>query len=441
MTHAQDAEVARLRAQVAELSRPHRKLRSALSAILMVLVLVLTPLAVVASWTSSLLGDTDRYVATMGPLVDDRAVQEAVGARAAQAVTKHLDLDTLLQEAAPEDRPMLSKALGKLGSPIEGAVASFVGKEATNVVASSWFQTFWTDANRRIHAAMVKALTGQGGGAVKVTDDAVTIDLAPVIDQLKQRLVDAGLGVAAKVPEIHTDFTVVQSKDVKKAQTGFRLLQILGTWLAVVVVLIAALAVWLARRRRRALTTVALLIAAGALLLGLGLVIARALYLDKLPAGVSADAAAAVFDQLVRFLRTAVRSVAVLGVAVALGAWLSGPGRRAAQVRHLWSAGIDATRGAAEQMGMRLGPVGPFVHRWKRRLVQAVLAVGALTLALWSYPTGWVVVGIVLAVLFAITVIEFLDTRPVSPAHREAAGRTGPAGPAGPAEAPGAPGA
>lgn len=285
MTHAQDAEVARLRAQVAELSRPHRTLRSTLSAILMVLVLVLTPLAVVASWTSSLLGDTDRYVATMGPLVDDRAVQEAVGARAAQAVTKHLDLDTLLQEAAPEDRPMLSKALGKLGSPIEGAVASFVGKEATNVVASSWFQTFWTDANRRIHAAMVKALTGQGGGAVKLTDDAVTIDLAPVIDQLKQRLVDAGLGVAAKVPEIHTDFTVVQSKDVKKAQTGFRLLQILGTWLAVVVVLIAALAVWLARRRRRALTTVALLIAAGALLLGLGLVIARALYLDALPAG------------------------------------------------------------------------------------------------------------------------------------------------------------
>ncbi|MFC1408497.1 hypothetical protein ACEZCY_04290 [Streptacidiphilus sp. N1-12] len=52
------------------------------------------------------------------------------------------------------------------------------------------------------------------------------------------------------------------------------------------------------------------------------------------------------------------RSVAVLGIAVALGTWISGPGRHAAQVRSLWSSGIDATRHSARSSGMRLGPVG-----------------------------------------------------------------------------------
>ncbi|WP_052432918.1 hypothetical protein [Streptacidiphilus carbonis] len=409
---ADEAELDRLRHQVAELSRPHHRLRSTGAGILLALVLILTPLAVVASWTASIMGDTDRYVATMGPLVESPAVQEAIAARAGTAVSQHLDLNTLLEQVAPTDRPLLTRALGRLGTPIESALAGFVQKQTLAVVSSSWFRTFWTDANRRIHTSMVKALTGKGGGAVRLTDNSVTIDLAPVIDQVKQRLVDSGVTIAAKIPTVHTSFTVFDAEHISAARTGFRLLQLLGDWLGVLTVLLAALAVWLARRRRRALVTAAVLVAAGALLLGLGLVVGRAIYLDRLPATVASDAAAAVFDQLVRFLRTAVRSVAVLGIAVALGAWLSGPGRRAAQLRSLWSAGIGATRDAGEQMGLRLGPVPGFVHRWKRWLVWTALAAGGLTLALWSYPTGWVVVGIVLAVLFAVTVIEFLDREP-----------------------------
>ncbi|MFC1400823.1 MULTISPECIES: hypothetical protein [Streptacidiphilus] len=403
------AEVSRLRQQVAELSRPHHRLRSAGAAVLLVLAFVLAPLAVVASWTAGIMGDTDRYVATVGPLVDSPAVQSAVAARASQAVTGHLDLQTVLQQAAPQDRPLMAKGLGSLAAPIENAIGGLVQKEALAVVSSSWFHTFWTDANRRIHSTMVKALTGQGGGAVQLTDDSVVIDLGPVVEQVKQRLVDSGLTVAARIPQVHTSYTVLDAQHIGAARTGFRLLQILGNWLAVLVAVLAAAAVWLARRRRRALVTAALAITVGVLLLGLGLVVARALYLDKLPAGVSPDAAADIFDQLVHFLRTAVRSVAVLGAAVALGAWLSGPGRRATQFRSLRTSGIDATRRSAQSAGLRLGPVGRFVHHWKRWLTWTVLAAGGLTLALWSYPTGWVVTGIVLAVLFALTVVEFLD--------------------------------
>jgi hypothetical protein len=225
--------------------------------------------------------------------------------------------------------------------------------------------------------------------------------------------------IAGKIPEIHTSFTVVNDKNIGKAKTGFRLLQIIGNWLPVIAVVLAVLGVWLARRWRRAAVAACFGIAAGALVLGIGLTVFRAIYLDKLPADVNQDAAKAVYDQLVLFLRTAVRSVVVLGVALGLGFWFSGHGLRAARVRRVFTAGIDATRGALETAGLRLGPVGPFVHRYHNWLMWIVLAAGGLTLALWSYPTGWVVFWIVVIVVIVLALVRFLDEEAPVPATPE----------------------
>lgn len=404
-----DGELGRLRAQVAELQAPKQRWKSALSAVLITLACILAPSSIVASWASSIIGDTNRYVAMVAPLTADPDVQNAIATRTSQAVSAHIDVNSLLQQVAPTDRPRLDAALGKLSGPIDSAITSFVQKQTQSVVSSSWFQSFWADANRRIHQNMVKALTGQGGGAVQLTQNSVVIDLAPVIDQVKQRLVSNGMTIAGKIPEIHTNFTVVNAQNIGKAKTGFRLLQIIGNWLPVIGVVLAVAGVWLARRWRRAAVAAAFGIAAGALVLGIGLTIFRVIYLDKLPAEVNQDAAKAIYDQLVLFLRTAVRSVVVLGVAVGLGFWLTGHGAKAARIRGVFTAGIDATRGALENVGLRLGPVGPFVHRYRKWIMAVVLAAGALTLALWSYPTGLVVFWLVVIVLCVLAVVRFLD--------------------------------
>ncbi|WP_236651968.1 hypothetical protein [Streptacidiphilus neutrinimicus] len=415
-----EAELRRLRAQVAELQAPRSRWKSALSAVLITVACIIAPLAIVASWASSIIGDTNRYVAMVGPLTANPSVQAAIANRTAQAVSQHIDVNDLLQQVAPTDRPKLDAALGKLSGPIDNAITSFVQKQTQNVVASSWFQGFWVDANRRIHQTMVKALTGQGGGAVQLTQNSVVIDLAPVIDQVKQRLVSNGMTIAAKIPEIHTNFTVISNQNIGKAKTGFRLLQIVGNWLGVIGVLLTVAGVWLARRWRRAAVAASFGIAAGALVLGIGLTVFRAIYLDKLPADVNQDAAKAIYDQLVLFLRTAVRSVVVLGIAVGLGFWLAGHGRRAARIKGVVYAGVDATRGALDNAGMKLGPVGPFVHRYHKWIMWIVLAAGGLTLALWSYPTGMVVFWIVVIVVVALLVVRFLDEeRPAAPTTPE----------------------
>ncbi|MGQ4347739.1 hypothetical protein [Streptomyces sp. SAS_275] len=404
-------EIAELRARVAELERrrptgQRHWVRPFFAVLLIIVAAVLTPLSAVAAWSSDLIGDTDRYVSTMKPLASDPDVQEAVADRVTKAVMQHVDIESLLTSVAPADRPRLTKALGPLSGPITSGLTDFVHSTADKFVSSDAFATLWTDLNRTAHASVDKALTGKGGGAVKLTNDAVVIDLAPVIDRVKQALVDRGLGIAAKIPEVHTDFTVMTSDSIGKAKKLYRLLQIVGFWLPVLTLVLAAGGVLLAIRRRRALVTAALAVAAGAAVLGIALWIFRGIYLDGLPSGVSQPAAGSVFDTLVRFLRTTVRMVITLGIVVALAAWLTGSGRAATRVLAAWRGGIGAVRNA---VGFDLGSVGVWVHRAKTWLNWTVVAVAAVTLLIWNYPTAAVTVWIAVVALLVLAVVEFLD--------------------------------
>ncbi|MFE1554356.1 hypothetical protein ACFW6V_05120 [Streptomyces sp. NPDC058734] len=412
-------ELAALRARVLALEaaaaeRPPRRhrTRSLLGTVLIVLGCVLAPLGLLASWTSDIAGDTDRYVTTVAPLASDPDVQAAVANRVTGAVMEHIDLKALLEDAAPDQRPLLEKALGGLGGSLEGALSSFVREKAQEVVASDAFGTVWTDANRAVHTSLVRALTGSGEGAVRIGNDKVTLDLAPVIEQVKQRLVRSGLGAAKRIPEIHTDFTLVQSEDIGRVRTGFRLLQLAGTWLPVLAVLLAAAGVLLCARRRRALVAAALGFAAAALVLGITLTVFRTVYLNALPDTVSQAAAGSVYDAMVHLLRLSVRTVVVLGAVVALAAWLTGPGRWAGAVRAVWRSGITATRGTADRLGLRTGPVGPFAHRHRTGISWILVAGAVVAYVLWPHPTGWVVLGFALALLAALAVAQFLAEEP-----------------------------
>ncbi|MEU9345559.1 hypothetical protein AB0D74_30580 [Streptomyces sp. NPDC048278] len=407
-------DVRELRARVAALESerarpPRHRGRSLLAVVLVVVGCLLAPLAVVASWAADQVGDTDRYVSTVAPLASDADVQNAVANRATDALMSHLDLPALLADVAPADRPRLQQALGgRLGDALEGAVRSFVHDKAREVAASEAFRTVWTDANRRIHSSLDKALTGSGGGAVQLTNDSVTLDIGPLVDQVKQRLVDAGLTPAEHIPSVHTDFTLARSDQVGKVKTYVRLLQLAGNWLPVLAVLLVAAGVLLAVRRRRALVAGCLGVAVTTGLLGIGLRVFRVFYLDRLPASVSPGAAAAVYDALTHFLRTGARMVVALAVVVALAAWLSGPGRYAGLVRGLWTSGIGAVRGTADHAGLHTGPTGPFVRRHRTWITWLLVAAALLAYLLWPYPTGWVVVGIALCLLCALAVTEFL---------------------------------
>ncbi|WP_406859235.1 hypothetical protein ABZO31_02690 [Streptomyces sp. HUAS MG47] len=411
--NGENTELQQLRARVAALESegvrpPRHRVRSFFAAVLITLGVLLAPLSIVAAWASDVVGDTDRYVETVAPLASEPAVQEAVANRVTNAVMTRLDLSTLLSDAAPAERPRLEKALGKLGDSLEGAVESFVRDKARAIVASEQFETVWTEANRRAHAAVDKALTGSGGGAIELQDNAVTLNLGPVIDQVKERLVADGMTVAGRIPQVNTNFVLVKSDQLEDVRTYVRILQLAGDWLVVLAVVLLAAGVLLAVRRRRALVTASLCAAAAVIVLAIGLRVFRAVYLDRLPAQVSQDAAAEVYDTVIHLLQLMIRMTVALAVVIALAAWLTGPGRRASFLRGLWTSGIGALRGTADRAGLRLGPVGPFVRRF-RTWINWIVVAGALVIyLLWSYPTGWTVVGIALCLVFVLAIVEFL---------------------------------
>jgi hypothetical protein len=373
-------------------------------------------------WAKDQVTDTDRFVATMAPLAKNPQVQSAVSTRITNAVLQQIDVPSVvnqLSQAAAQAGvpPQAANLINSLSGPIGSGLTSLVGGVADKVVTSDAFATVWTNAIRAAHATMVKALTGQGGGAVQLTNNEVTIDLAPVIDQVKSQLVDSGFALAAKIPTVHTQFTVFASPDLAKIRSYVRLLQILGVWLPVIAVLVAAAGVFLAVNRRRALTGAALGVAVAMLVLGVALAVFRSYFLDHLPADASPGAAGAVYDALVHYLRNAVRTVGALAVLVALGAFLIGPSRVATTVRTACATGVAGVRSVADSIGFRTGPVGPFVHRHKRAIGIVILLGASVVFVAWDRPTGQVVFWFAVVVLALFGIREFLapGTGPAEP--------------------------
>ncbi|MEU9572450.1 hypothetical protein AB0D62_21800 [Streptomyces massasporeus] len=401
-------------------TKRHHPFRSFGSVLLILLAALLSLLSVVAVWANSIVQDTDRYVDTVGPLASDPDVQKAVTNRVTSAVLAQIDVDALVKEltdAAAQQGvpPRLNQLLRDLDGPIENGLRELVSSTVERVVTSSAFESVWVNANRRAHSALDKALTGQSDSAVKLENNQVVIDLGPIVADVKDRLVDAGFSVAEKIPAVHTNFVVFASEDVGKIKNYVRVLEILGGWLPVIALLVAAAGVYTAFNRRHALIGTALAVFVAMLVLGIGLTVARDVYLDKLPAGASQAAAGSVYDALVKFLRAGVRALAALALFTAVGAFLSGPSRIAVLTRTACRRSIGGLRDVATSAGLRLGAVGRFVHRYKRWIGAVILLIAAVVLFTWSYPTTAVVVWTAVITLVGFAIREFLDA-PSGPA-------------------------
>ncbi|MDC0772487.1 hypothetical protein [Streptomyces sp. HD] len=392
----------------------HHPFRSLGSVLLILLAALLSLLSVVAVWANSIVQDTDRYVDTVGPLASDPDVQKAVTNRVTAAVLARVDVDALVKELTDSAAqqgvpPRVGELLGDLDGPIENGLKQLVNSTVERVVTSSAFETVWVNANRRAHSALDKALTGQSDSTVKLENNQVVIDLGPIVANVKDQLVDAGFSAAAKIPAVHTDFVVFASTDVGEIKSYVRVLEILGGWLPVIALLIAAAGVYVAFNRRHALIGAALAVFVAMLVLGIGLTVARDVYLDHLPPGASQAAAGSVYDALVKFLRAGVRALAAVALFTAAGAFLAGPSRIAVLTRTGCRRSIGGLRDVATSAGLRLGAVGRFVHRFKRWIGVAILVIAAVVLFTWSYPTTAVVVWTAVITLVGLAIREFLD--------------------------------
>jgi hypothetical protein len=391
----------------ATMPAPPRRWRWPVAVIFLVVGCVLAPLAVVSTWASAVILDTDRYVATVAPLAANPAVQDAVATILSTRVFKAVDARSTIQDALPARAAFLAV-------PLENNLQGYTQQAVRSILATPQFQTIWEGANRAAHAVLVRVLTGQQQhGALTVSEGTVTLNLAPVAARVQARLDQAGLTfldralakVNGQVAIFQSDRLAKAQDPVTKARNAVGLLQQLNPWLIVLTLAAMAAAVVIAPRRRPAILWAGLGVALMMLVLGLGLVILRSVYLNALDPNVFPhDAATAVFDTVAQGLRDSMRALFALGLIVAAGAALVGPSRAARQLReevgHIGEA--QATAEWAQSSGAQ------WVGRHARVLDVVLVAVCAAVLVYWDQPTAGVVIVLGAVVLVGVACIEVL---------------------------------
>lgn len=383
------------------------------------LLALLCPLAVVATWARDEVSDTDRYVATVAPLASDPAMQNAIANRITEELTSRVDIRQIIMRIVEALRqgglgPQVADGLETLSTPLANAADNFIGTQVDKVVHSDAFATAWDEANREAHAQMVALLTGKES-AVSLEGNSVKIDLAAFIEVVKKRLLDQGFGLAARIPEVHASFTVFESDQLPKAQSGFQLLNALARALPIAALVLLGIALMVSVRKRRTLLAAALVIAGSMLVLGLALNGFRAFYLNAVSAeGLSIDAATVFYDTVVRFIRFNLRAVLVLSLVVALVAWVSGPSASAVGVRRGASRTLGAVRTRSDSAGLGTGPVGAFLGRYRTAIRVLIAGIVIVTYALADHPTGAWTLTLVLIAGAVLLVVEVL-ARPPGP--------------------------
>ncbi|MFD7961174.1 hypothetical protein ACFV5J_10235 [Streptomyces zaomyceticus] len=409
-----DAERAEYEGFRRALNMRHRRLRLAGASLLLVLAVLLAPITVVATWVNSEVTDVDRYVQTVSPLARDPAVQDLMINRVTDGLVDKIDVrkitDTLADTLADRDAPrFLVDAARSLDEELKGGLRTVVHYTVDRVVTSDAFAEAWDSIHRGAHTAAMNVLTGEGGGALVVKGDTITLNIGTVIEELQKQVIGVTLVGAEDIPGADKSIALVHNGHLSEARDAARWLGVVGPWLPLAVVVLAGLGIWAAPSRRVALMAAA--IGTGIMMCGLlvALAVMRQIFLDALPpTAQSQDAAAVLYDTLLRFLRQAILVSLLVALLTVIACYLYGHGRGAAAVRSAAVRSTDTAGRALARKGLQPGAFGQWLRTHWSLTTGVVIGAGGLALFLWNYPTPASVALLLLLVVVVLVILGIL---------------------------------
>ncbi|WP_119727734.1 hypothetical protein [Thermomonospora amylolytica] len=432
---AEDIELRRLRAEVAELrarlaavtpEEPARRprprslpLRRTLAALLAALAGFGLVASAVGVWGARTALNTDRWVAVVAPLPEHPEVNAAMSAYLTDQVFTALKVEQRVAQVLPPDARFLA-------DPLTTAVHDRLRDRIRRFMGTEQFADLWESANRRAHARVVAVLEGRGQ-VVSVSDETVTLNLLPVVNNvlvtlsaelptlfgkeitlptltsgqippdLRQRVQNAlGVTLPADFAQItvHRRGVLAELQDAVVILGRSVFLLVLGT----VVSLAAAL--WISPARRRTTLQFGVAVSVGAVVLTVVLRIVRDRLLERVPEGVYREGASVAVHEIFTSLRKNGVLLLCLGIVVAVVAYLAGPGRLPValrgHVRSGWRALVRRARSVKTGGTGRALQEGIVRHADALRIAGVVVAaVAVLVLSSWA---ALLVVAIVLAV-------------------------------------------
>lgn len=396
--------------------------RRAIAVFLVVLAAVLSFAAVPALYLRNDVLDTDRYTATVAPLASDPAVQAEISDKVTAQITDAIDIEGIARDAMAQlgsVAPRAAAALDSFAPAIAEQTSAVIHKTVSTFVASPQFQDLWTQANRVAHQGIVNLATGNTGGTVSIDESGVvTISTKEIIAQVKTLLVEQGVAVAARIPEVEAHITLFQSPALVTATGAIRFVDQAAPILAWLTMLSAVAAIVIAQRGGRLRTTgrIGLASAAAMAALALTLDVGMEVLGRATPAStVSPAAAQSLADALLAPLRTDIGTVAVVGVLIAAVAFIAGYSRPTGSVRRGLGKAGDYLAGSVGARQPK--PWQRWMAHFRRGLEAAVTGVAALVLVLWQHPTLTAAIWTVVLAGLLIFLIELLCRPAISSHH------------------------
>jgi hypothetical protein len=286
---------------------------------------VLAVLAILAVWANRQLLNPDNWSNTSAKLLQNAAVRDATSNYLVNQLYANVDV-------AGELRARLPTQLQALAGPISGALRNVATTAAQQALAAPRVQDAWKQANKAADQTFVDIVNGKKG-ALQVHGGEVSLNLAPIVAQITNRL---GLpDLSAKLPPSVANLTILKSDQIKLVQDVGKALKGLALLLTIIVPLLYALAIWLARGyRRRTLMNVGIAIVFAGVLVFLARTVIVSQVTDSLVKTDSVrPAATAVISIATSMLSEIAGAFVIVGVALIAAAWFAGPARLAVRGR------------------------------------------------------------------------------------------------------------
>ncbi len=293
---------------------------------LVVLGVLLTVISLLATYVRREALDPDQFEQTSRALIANPAIQDQVAAQMVEAFYANVDVAGELGSQLPPN-------LEKLAGPIAGLSRELADRAAHELVQRPRAQDAFVAATSVSQAAFVRVLHGDTQ-AVETADGNVVLDLRPLVLELGDRI-NFVSNLADKIPQESAQVTILESEDLDLAQKATHLLEQIANWIWILAVAAWAAAIWLARgRRRQEVRALGIgLIIVGVLVLALRVLLGN-YFVDHVVLSESVrPAASAAWDIVTQSLADSGWVALAIGVLVAAGAWLIGPGRRATAAR------------------------------------------------------------------------------------------------------------
>jgi hypothetical protein len=435
------AEVDRLKEEVEKLeAKPQKRarLRKVFAVVFIVIAVLAFSAATPGLWARRTVYNSNRYLAVVGPLASDPAIQEALARQLTQAVFTATDVQAKVQAAIAERAPRLGFIAGPLTSSLQG----FVQDQAQKVLASDQFQQFWVSANTILQKQVVAVLDGNSD-VLTVQGNQVVFNYLPLLNDALTQLsgtLSAILNRPITLPTITADtvpseavaslqtalgvtlpptfgsVTLFQSDELTSVQDAVSIFNKTMILAIVLFILGVALALVLSTNRRRTLLQLvtALIVV---VVLERRFAIAQASNVVDMAKPENQAAVQAIIGAFLSSLLLATKRILWVLFVVLIVAVVTAPYpwavRARAWVGDVGRAGVGAVRGA------EVGPAAAWVGARRDALMLAGAIVAAIILLFASISLGWFLVLAIVLALYELAVYRIAEASRVETAEVE----------------------